>query len=672
MNADLDNAQLLGKIAELENEVSELRQAEKKLRAEDTFIREILYWIDSLVVVIDLNGFIVNFNRASEKLSGYRFKEVCDKPFWDIFLTPDEKESVKAVIKDVTHKKIPKNSTNFWVTKDGQKRLIKWANSVLRKADGSIEYILCTGLDVTGQTKAEEARRRSETKYKELVQNANSIIMRLDIQGCFTFFNEFAEKFFGWRADEIIGQNILGTILPHTDTNGRDLTVLISKIIKHPERYAMNENENMRRDGERVQIMWSNKAIQNKQGDNIEIFCVGNDVTERKRLEVQLQRAQKMEALGLLAGGVAHDLNNILTGLVSYPDLLLMTIPDNSPLRQSILRIKESGEKAAAVVQDLLTLARRGVAISKVVNMNDIISDLLESPEFNLLKKTYRGAAFRFTPSADLLNILGSPIHLSKTIMNLISNAAEALPGTGTVAVTTDNCYIDSPIKGYEDVEEGDYVLLRIIDTGTGIPPEDLTRIFEPFFTKKQMGRSGTGLGMAVVWGTVKDHNGYIDVQSDLDKGTKCNLYFPVTRQAKQNNEVSVLIDQCRGNENILVIDDIHEQREIASGILRNLGYSVAVAASGEEAVAYMRRNSADLLILDMIMEPGIDGLETYTRILEYHPGQKAIITSGFAETDRVNKTLALGAGTYIKKPYVLEKIGFAVRSELDKQPQKL
>jgi PAS domain S-box-containing protein len=669
MVTDSGNAKLLRKIAELENEVSELRHAGQKLRAEDTFVREVLYWIDSLVVVIDLNGFIVNFNRASEKLSGYRFKEIQDKPFWDTLLIPEEKESIKSVIKDVTHEELPNNSTNFWITKDGKKCLIKWSNSVLRKTDGSIEYILCTGLDITERAKAEESRRKSEIKYKELVQNANSIIIRLDTQGCFTFFNEFAEKFLGWSADEILGQNVHGTILPDTDADGHNLTFLLPKIIKNPECYETNENENILRNGDRAWVAWTNKAICNKEGEITEILCIGNDITEQKRLEVQLRHAQKMEALGLLAGGVAHDLNNILTGIVSYPDLLLLTIPADSPLRKSISRIKESGEKAAAVVQDLLTLARRGVAIDKIVNMNDIIYDLLKSPEYDLLKKIHIGADFGFTPASDLLNIMGSPTHLSKTVMNLISNAAEALLDLGTVTITTENCYIDSPVKGYEDVQEGDYVLLSITDTGTGISPDDLSRIFEPFFTKKQMGRSGTGLGMAVVWGTVKDHNGYIDVQSDLDVGTKCDIYFPVTRHARNNKAASVKIAECRGSESILIIDDIEEQREIASEILVNLGYSVASAASGEEAVAYMRKNSTDLLILDMIMEPGIDGLETYTRILEYHPGQKAIVASGFAETDRVNKALALGAGTYIKKPYVLETIGFAVRSELDKQP---
>jgi len=398
------------------------------------------------------------------------------------------------------------------------------------------------------------------------------------------------------------------------------------------------------------------------------------EITERKQaeeekmqLEVQLQRAQKMEAIGTLAGGVAHDLNNILSGLVSYPELLLMDIPEDSPLRKPILTIQESGQKAAVIVQDLLTLARRGVATTDVLNLNDIISDFLTTPECDKLRAFHSGIQIETHLDTDLLNILGSSVHLSKTVMNLVSNAAEAMPGGGKITISTANQYVDRPIRGYENVHEGDYVVLRVSDSGIGISPEDLARIFEPFYTKKVMGRSGTGLGMAVVWGTVKDHNGYIDVQSTRGKGTRCDLYFPVTREESTAKKTTVPVDKYMGSESILVVDDVLQQREIACQVLSILGYSVTSVASGEEAIEYLKSNSAELLVLDMIMDPGIDGLETYRSILELHPGQKAIIASGFSETERVKEAQRLGAGAYIKKPYILEKIGLAVRAELDK-----
>ncbi|MBE9593525.1 MAG: response regulator, partial [Proteobacteria bacterium] len=396
----------------------------------------------------------------------------------------------------------------------------------------------------------------------------------------------------------------------------------------------------------------------------ITVLCVARDITERKQaekgkqqLEAQLQRAQKMEAIGTLAGGVAHDLNNILSGIVSYPELLLMDMPEDSHLRKPILTIQKSGQKAAAIVQDLLTLARRGVVVTEVLNFNQIIDAYLNSPEYEKLKEFYPDVKIKSNLETHLLSIMGSSVHLSKTIMNLVSNAAEAMPDGGNVLISTQSKYIDKPIRGYDYVEEGDYVVLTVSDTGVGIPSEDTERIFEPFYTKKKMGRSGTGLGMAVVWGTVKDHKGYIDVQGAEGKGTTFTLYFPVTRKEISGKEKTLLIEEYMGNgESILVVDDVEGQREIASLILKRLGYSVTSVSSGEEALDYLRNNSADLLVLDMIMDPGIDGLETYKRILELYPGQKAIIASGFSETDRVKEAQRLGAGQYIKKPYTLEK----------------
>ena len=389
---------------------------------------------------------------------------------------------------------------------------------------------------------------------------------------------------------------------------------------------------------------------------------------KRAELEIQLQRAQKMEAIGTLAGGVAHDLNTILSGLVSFPELLLIDLPENSHLRKPIETIQKSGEKAAAIVQDMLTLARRGVAVTEVVNLNYIISDYLKSPEHQKLIAYHPNVALEVHLSSDLLNMQGSSVHLSKTIMNLVSNAVEATNNGGKVILTTENSYIDSTLKGYEHISEGDYITLKVADTGVGIAPEDKDRIFEPFYTKKKMGRSGTGLGMAVVWGTLKDHRGYIDVESVEGQGTTFTLYFPVTRiEITEAHKLPTKEDYMGQGETILVIDDVAEQREIALRILERLGYSVTTVESGEKALEYLKTHMADVMILDMIMDPGIDGLETYKQILDLQPRQKAVIASGFSENQRVKEAQRLGAGVYVKKPYTLEKIGVAIRKELDR-----
>ena len=271
-----------------------------------------------------------------------------------------------------------------------------------------------------------------------------------------------------------------------------------------------------------------------------------------------------------------------------------------------------------------------------------------------------------------LSDVVGSPVHLSKCLMNLVSNALEAIPDDGTIIICTENRQVQKTIIGKSDIADivpGDYVILIVADTGTGISSQDLERIFEPFYTKKVMGRSGTGLGMSVVWGTVKDHKGYIDIQTAEGEGTTFMLYFPAGSKEDVTERALLSIDELLGSgETILVVDDMEDQREIAASLLERLGYKVMTVSSGEEAVEYLTTNTVDLLILDMIMDPGIDGCETYKQILQINSNQKAIIASGYAETDRVKEAQKLGAGPYIKKPYTLEHIGSAIKNEISSE----
>jgi CheY-like chemotaxis protein len=373
-----------------------------------------------------------------------------------------------------------------------------------------------------------------------------------------------------------------------------------------------------------------------------------------------------MEALGTLAGGVAHDLNNVLGIVVGYAELILMNADESSSIKPHLVNIMNGGMKAAAIVDDLLTLARRGVSGRDVLNLNKIIADFQQSPEFEKLFSYHPSVKIKTDIEPDLPNISGSSVHLVKSLYNLISNASEAMAKGGVVTIKTASQYLDKPIQGYDKIQEGDYVVLSVSDTGEGIHEVDLKRIFEPFYTKKVMGRSGTGLGLAVVWGTVKDHHGYINVESEEGKGSTFTLYFPVTREDITAEAVAVAISEYMGNgESILVVDDVKEQRDLAAGMLRTLNYSVTSVSSGEEAVEYLKEHQTNLMVLDMIMDPGMDGLDTYKSVLEIYPQQKAIIVSGFSETERVKAAKALGAGAYVRKPYIKEKLGLAVRNEL-------
>lgn len=395
-------------------------------------------------------------------------------------------------------------------------------------------------------------------------------------------------------------------------------------------------------------------------------------IEERKKTEVALReseeklaRLKKMESIGVMAGGIAHDLNNILSGIVSIPDLILMDMAKTDPLRKKIEIIKESGLRAADVVSELLTLAK-GVATGKdVFNLNTIIEESLHSAEVINLKNMRPMIDFKKELDPDLLNIKCSSLHIKKCLMNLMTNAVDAMGDTGVVIISARNRYMDETYKGYEDVPTGEYVLLAVSDTGTGISAKDLERIFELFYTKKTMGRRGTGLGLSVVWNTVKAHDGYINVKSSQD-GTVVELYFPATRASVTGLKEDVSFDDCLGNnERILVVDDEIHQREIACSLLNKLNYISEAVSSGEDAIEYLKKHTADLIILDMIMPAGINGRQTYEEIIKIRPGQKAIIASGYSETDEVKKAQQLGAGPYIKKPYTIEKICLAIKEEL-------
>ncbi len=525
--------------------------------------------------------------------------------------------------------------------------------------------------EIEERREAVKALKRSEQKYRELANSLPQIVFEADEAGNITFANRNAFRAFGYEASDLEkGLNLFQLIIP------ADRERLRENFKKNIQGIAKTGNEYtaLRKDGSTFPVL-SHADIVKKDINTIGVLGIAIDLTDKKNeerkqreMEAQLQRAQKMEALGTLAGGVAHDLNNILSGIVGYPDLLLMQLPPDSPFRKPVITMQESGKKAAAIVQDLLTLTRRNVIVDKTVNLNDIINEYLASPEFEKLISYHRSVKIRTRLEDGLYNIKGSPIHLLKTVMNLVSNAAEALPDGGDIIISTENRYLDQPLRGYDDVAEGDYAVMRICDNGIGISPHDIGRIFEPFFTKKSMGKSGTGLGMTVVWGTVKDHNGYIDVKSTENSGTEFTLFFPVTRESVnlKEKEEGVTLYYGRG-ESVLIVDDVKSQIEIAREMLEQLGYSVSDVSSGEEAIEFIKENKTDLIVLDMIMQPGIDGLETYKRILKINPKQKAIIASGFAETIRVKNTMILGAGAYIKKPYNLITLAKAVRTELDR-----
>ncbi len=682
--AQKDKAPLLGVII---TDNTDRRRAEEELRTSETFLETVIENSPFSLWVSDEKGILIRMNQACRDLLRVTDEELVGK--YNILQDNIvERQGAMPLVKRVFERG---ESVRFPLRYDsaqlGSLRIENTVQLILEvtispvlDSQGRVVHAIIQHLDVTERTQAEEALRESEEKYR-----SRAALLEAQLNATIDGILVIDEN----QKRIIINQRIIELFnVPQQILYDEDDTELLKHVVgltKYPELFL-----------EKVMYLYdhpnetSHDVIEFKGGmilDRYSAPVLGQDgksygriwtfrdITERRqaeeeklRLEERLNRAEKMESLGTLAGGVAHDLNNVLGIVVGYSEMLINGVDKTSPLRHRLENVLNGGLRAAAIVDDLLTLARRGVPARSILNLNKIISDCQKSPEFESLSFHHPAVKIKTNIDPDLLNISGSSVHLGKSLYNLISNASEAMAKGGILTIKTTNQYLDKPIQGYDQIQEGDYVVLSVSDTGEGIQEDDLKRIFEPFYTKKVMGRSGTGLGLAVVWGTVKDHHGYINVESKEGQGSTFTLYFPVTREDITIDAFAVPISEYMGQgETILVVDDVKEQRDLAAGMLRMLNYNVSSVSSGEEAVAYLQGYEVDLMLLDMIMDPGIDGLDTYRSILEIRPQQRAIIVSGFSESDRVRAAKDLGAGAYVRKPYIKEKLGLAVRKELDR-----
>ena len=651
-------------------DISSQKRAEEALRKSEEKYKKLIEGLDEAIYRMSLpDGKYEYMSPAARKVFGYSPEEFMENPLvMRRIIHPDFAEYFKEKWEDLIEGKMPPTYKYKILDPEGNERWIVQSNTGILDDSGNVIAIEGLCRNITKGTLTEGALRESEEKYRSLVESIDDSIYLIDKNCIYLFMNQKHLSRLGLQPEEFIGRTY-GEF--HSENDTREFDVIVQKVFETGRPIQL---EHRSPKGNNRHFLRTLSPVKDLDGKTRAITVVSKNITERvmtedalRKSEEKLARAEKIEAMGLMAGGVAHDLNNILSGIVSYPELLLMDLPEDSPLRKPIKTIQESGMRAADVVKDLLTIAR-GVASGKeVLNLNTLTTEYLASAEHQKLEKIHPVKTFKTELDSDLLNITGSASHVMKILMNLIANASEAIEDKGTVTVSTMNRYLDEPLKGYEDVDTGEYVMLTVSDDGSGISPTDLERIFEPFYTKKVMGRSGTGLGLAVVWNSMQDHGGYINVNTS-EKGTTFELYFPTTREQIAADKEEIPLDAYIGHgEKVLVVDDEERQKEIASGILTRLGYTAGTVSSGEEAIEYIKENAVDLIVLDMVMPKGIDGCETYEAIIKIHPGQKAIIASGYAKTKEVEMAQTLGAGKYIMKPYTLAKVGAAVKEELEK-----
>ncbi len=503
--------------------------------------------------------------------------------------------------------------------------------------------------------RAEETLRKSEELHRTLVEAVDDIIHVKDAQGRYVLVNSAMSRRLGLSKEEILGKTALQLYEPEMSHRAmeEDLRVLRSGEVVDVEK-VMGKGQ-----GERI-VHVRKVPLRSETGEVVGVVTVGRDITERKQMEERLLRAQRLETAGRIAGQVAHDFNNLLSPLVAYSELIRMELPEGHPAGQYCDVMGEAARRMAEINGDLLALGRRGLIEHKPTDLNRLASQAL-------LQMADRSETLVVETDLDpdLLPVAGSSGQLLRVILNLLSNGREAMADAGVLAIKTENVYVEKPIGRHDRVEPGEYVRLTISDTGCGVPAEIRDRIFDPFFSTKAVdGRRGSGLGLSVVQAIVEDHRGYLDLESKMGAGTVFSVWLPVCREEVNEPPCD---DTKGGAETVLLVDNDPLQREVVGRMLSMLGYRVEVAASGEEAISRLRQCPADLLILDMVMPPGMDGAETYRQLLKVRPDQRAIVLSGFAESERVQLARTLGVGAYVRKPVTVQELARAVRGELDR-----
>lgn len=529
-------------------------------------------------------------------------------------------------------------------------------------------------LEIKVEARAKEIREMSQI-LKGIISNMPVAAFRIDEEGKFTESMGKGLQRLGLRAGEVEGRSAF-TIYPKLGEYMKDAS---NGLMTSCEVTGLH-------DGGRW--CFSNYFFPDDDRPG-HIVGFALDITDRKRaeehekiLQDQLVRAERMRSLGVLAGGVAHDLNNMLGSMLILPEVIKddikkasgVNIEDLSDAMKDLDTIESSARRASAVIKDLMALGRRGKYQKTPMSLNMVLQKYAKAHEFLALTNQFKNVKISQHLSRKLMLTEASESHLTRVISNLIRNACEAISESGgEVRIQTSNLILKEPFIGYETIPAGRYVLVSVSDNGGGIAAEHLEKIFEPFFTcKKMTSRSGSGLGLSVVHGVVKDHEGFLDVTSVLGKGTNFQLYFPATdatyASEKENREEALL----GGSERILVVDDEDSQRQLATRALGKLGYTVTTAVNGHEALVLLESAAEakapfDLVILDMIMEEDFDGLTTYEALLEKNPGQRVIIASGYAPTKRGQAAVNLGA-VWLSKPYSNIELASTVRNKLDEK----
>ena len=546
--------------------------------------------------------------------------------------------------------------------KDGSTVWAEVKTTFIVDENNRITHLLGVSRDITARKLAEESLRASDRRFKELLENVHMVAVLLDQKGNISFCNDFLLELRGWSYAEVQGRNWFDVFIP-LDIQDSTKALFFNGIAngEMPNHY---ENEIHTRQGARRTIVWDNTLLRDAGGAIVGTASLGIDVTEHRSLEAQLRQSQKMEAIGQLAGGVAHDFNNILTGIMGFAALAKTKITEVPTVQTYLDKITILSEKAANLTRNLLAFSRRQVMEFAPVNVNAVVTDIHDL----LADVIGKNIGFLLDLTDDSVIVTADPHQLEQVLMNLVSNARDAMPDGGVITIRTGRQLMDAQFvetNGFGKV--GSYVFITVADTGMGIEKETLEHIFEPFFTTKAVGK-GTGLGLAMIYGIVKQHNGYVRVESKPSVGTSMHIYLPLA--AMQDTKDAVAADAVRQpptvNETILLAEDDDAVRQITRLTLEESGYKVIEAQNGEDAVGKFIENMAviDMLLFDVVM-PKLSGKEAFDRIKVMRPDMRILFVSGYSDLYLNDREETDALVSYIQKPINPDQLLEMVRDVL-------
>jgi PAS domain S-box-containing protein len=580
---------------------------------------------------------------------------------------PEDRQLVDLTVEQTVKEKSPFDIEYRILLPDGRLRYIHSIGRPVLDSAGECRKIFGTVMDITDRRKSEEQILKLSQFLSMVIESTNLWLDVLDARGNVIVWNKAAEIMSGYTREEATGKNKIWELLYPDEAYRGEIIGKVNAIIRKDETVEDFETAIRTKSGEQKIISWHSKSLLNEQGESVGSVAIGRDVTEHRRLEEQLRQAQKMEAVGQLAGGVAHDFNNILSAVIGYSHILLEKMGQDDPLRVNVEQILDAAEKAADVSHSLLAFSRKQVINLKPVDMNGIIRKM----DKFLSRIIGEDIELKTVIKTGDLRVMADSGQMEQVLMNLAANARDAMPRGGVLTLTSERAGLDDAfISAHGYGERGEYALVSITDTGAGMDAETRRKIFEPFFTTKDTGK-GTGLGLAMVYGIVKQHNGFINVYSEPGRGTTFKIYIPLVSETATEYEKkqAVTAAPARGTETVLVAEDDAALRKLSEIVLSEFGYKVILAADGEEAVKRFRENAdhIDLLILDMIM-PKKNGREAYEEIIKIRPEIRALFVSGYTAGTYQTKELLDRGLTLLLKPVSPKDLLRKVREALDER----